>query len=70
MLSFPTDIKYISDMEKVKSLLIASLVVSMALVLFGVYLIVKGGDNIQAILMILLGLVVGLQDWINLFKKK
>lgn len=57
-------------MEKVKSLLIASLVVSMALVLFGVYLIVKGGDNIQAILMILLGLIVGLQDWINLFKKK
>jgi hypothetical protein len=57
-------------MEKVKSLLIASLVVSMALVLFGVYLIIKGGDNIQAILMILLGLIVGLQDWINLFKKK
>jgi len=57
-------------MEKVKSLLIASLVVSMALVLFGVYLIIKGGDNIQSILMILLGLIVGLQDWINLFKKK
>ena len=57
-------------MEKVKSLLIASLVVSMALVLFGVYLIIKGGNNIQAILMILLGLIVGLQDWINLFKKK
>lgn len=57
-------------MEKVKSLLIASLVVSVALVLFGVYLIIKGGDNIQAILMILLGLIVGLQDWINLFKKK
>ena len=70
MLSFPTDIKYIRAMEKVKSLLIASLVVSMALVLFGVYLIIKGGDNIQAILMILLGLIVGLQDWINLFKKK
>jgi hypothetical protein len=49
---------------------IASLVVSMALVLFGIYLIVKGGDYIQGILMILLGLVTGSKEWINLFKKK
>ena len=59
-----------NKLKYVKSLLIATLVVSMALVLFGVYLIIKGGDNIQAILMILMGLIVGLQDWINLFKKK
>jgi hypothetical protein len=56
--------------EYTKSVFVASLVVSMALVLFGVYLIIKGGDTIQAILMIVLGLIIGLKDWINLFKKK
>ena len=56
--------------EYTKSVFVASLVVSMALVLFGVYLIIKGGDTIQAILMIALGLIIGLKDWINLFKKK
>jgi uncharacterized Tic20 family protein len=56
--------------EYTKSVVIASLVVSMALVLFGIYLIVKGGDYIKGILMILLGLVTGSKEWINLFKKK
>jgi hypothetical protein len=56
--------------EYTKSVFVASLVVSMALVLFGDYLIIKGGDTIQAILMIVLGLIIGLKDWINLFKKK
>ena len=56
--------------EYTKSVVIASLVVSMALFLFGIYLIIKGGDNIQAILMIFLGLVTGLKEWINLFNKK
>jgi len=56
--------------EYTKSVFVASLVVSMALVLFGVYLFIKGGDTIQAILMIALGLIIGLKDWINLFKKK
>ena len=56
--------------EYTKSVVIASLIVSMALFLFGIYLIIKGGDNIQAILMIFLGLVTGLKEWINLFKKK
>ena len=56
--------------EYTKSVVIASLVVSMALVLFGIYLIIKGGDNLQAILMIFLGLVTGLREWINLFRKK
>ena len=56
--------------EYTKSVVIASLVVSMALVLFGIYLIVNGGDYIQGILMILLGLVTGSKEWINLFKKK
>ena len=56
--------------EYTKSVVIASLVVSMALVLFGIYLIVKCGDYIQGILMILLGLVTGSKEWINLFKKK
>jgi hypothetical protein len=56
--------------EYTKSVVIASLVVSMALVLFAIYLIIKGGDNIQGILMILLGLVTGSKEWINLFKKK
>ena len=56
--------------EYTKSVVIASLVVSMALFLFGIYLIIKGGDKIQAILMIFLGLVTGLKEWINLFKKK
>ena len=41
--------------EYTKSVVLASLVVSMALVLFGIYLIIKDGDIIQAILMILLG---------------
>ena len=56
--------------EYTKSVVLASLVVSMALVLFGIYLIIKDGGIIQAILMILLGLITGLKDWINLFKKK
>ena len=57
--------------EYTKSVVIASLlVISMALVLFGIYLIVRGGDYIQGILMILLGLVTGSKEWINLFKKK
>ena len=56
--------------EYTKSVVLASLVVSMALVLLGVYLIIKDGDIVQAILMILLGLITGLKDWINLFKKK
>ena len=56
--------------ENTKSVMVASLVVSIALVLFGIYLIVRDGDYIQGILMILLGLVTGSKEWINLFKKK
>jgi len=56
--------------EYTKSVMVASLVVSIALVLFGIYLIVRDGDYIQGILMILLGLVTGSKEWINLFKKK
>ena len=56
--------------EYTKSVVVASLVVSIALVLFGIYLIVRGGDYIQGMLMILLGLVTGSKEWINLFKKK
>ncbi|MBN10094.1 MAG: hypothetical protein CMC80_01010 [Flavobacteriaceae bacterium] len=56
--------------EYTKSVVVASLVVSIALVLFGIYLIVRDGDYIQGILMILLGLVTGSKEWINLFKKK
>lgn len=56
--------------EYTKSVVVASLVVSIALVLFGIYLIVRDGDFIQGILMILLGLVTGSKEWINLFKKK
>ena len=53
-----------------RTVLIASLFVSMALVLFGNYLIVRGGDYIQGTIMILLGLVTGSNECINLFKKK
>jgi hypothetical protein len=53
-----------------RTVVIASLVVSMALMLFGIYLILSGGNYIQAILMILLGVVTGSKEWINLFKKK
>lgn len=49
--------------EYTKSVVIASLVVSMALVLFGIYLIIRGGNYIQAILMISLGLLTGLKEW-------
>ena len=56
--------------EYTKSVVIASLVVSMALVLFGIYLIIKGGDYIQGILMIFLGAITGSKDWINIFRKK
>ena len=56
--------------EYTKSVVVASLVVSIALVLFGIYLIVRDGDYIQGILMMLLGLVTGSKEWINLFKKK
>ena len=56
--------------EYTKSVAVASLVVSIALVLFGIYLIVRDGDYIQGILMMLLGLVTGSKEWINLFKKK
>jgi hypothetical protein len=53
-----------------RTVVIASLVVSMALVLYGIYLIISGGNYFQAILMILLGVVTGSKEWINLFKKK
>lgn len=56
--------------EYTKSVVVASLVVSIALVLFGIYLMVRDGDYIQGILMMLLGLVTGSKEWINLFKKK
>ena len=56
--------------EYTKSVVVASLVVSIALALFGIYLIVRDGDYIQGILMMLLGLVTGSKEWINLFKKK
>ena len=56
--------------EYTKSVVVASLVVSIAFVLFGIYLIVRDGDYIQGILMMLLGLVTGSKEWINLFKKK
>ena len=55
--------------EYTKSVVVASLVVSIALVLFGIYLIVRDGDYIQGILMMLLGLVTGSKEWINLFKR-
>ena len=56
--------------EHTKSLVIASLVVSIALVLFGIYLITRSGDYIQGILMILLGILIGSKEWINQFNKK
>ena len=37
MLSFPTDIKYIRNMKKVKSLVIASFVVSLGAIGWGIY---------------------------------
>lgn len=48
--------------EYTKSVVVASLVVSIALVLFGIYLIVRDGDYIQGILIMLLGLVTGSKE--------
>ena len=71
MLLFPTDINYIRAMKKVKyakSLVIASLVVSLACVVFGIYKLINV-EYLVGLGFLFGGITIGWNDWSNLFKK-
>ena len=58
-------------MKKVKSLHIAFLIISFLFEIIGIYLLLNGGDNIEAIFWIIGGIILGYNDWkIFLNKKK
>ena len=53
----------------VKSLVIASLVVSLASVVFGIHKVVNG-EYLIGLAFLFGGITIGWNDWSNLFKKK
>ena len=58
-------------MKKVKSLHIATLILSFLAEVYGIYSLVNGGDSIEAICWIIGGIILGYNDWkIFLTKKK
>ena len=48
----------------------ASLIVSSMLVVFGAYPILNNADFIYGLIHISLGVIIGLNSWIKLFKRK
>jgi hypothetical protein len=50
-------------MKKVKSLHIATLILSFLAELYGVYSLLNGGDSIEAICWIIGGFILGYNDW-------
>ena len=57
-------------MKKVKFLFFANIILSLALFVFGLYIVLFEGDYPQGLPMMGLGLIIGINDWIKLFKKK
>ena len=57
-------------MKKVKILFFASIIVSLALFVFGLYIVVFDSSYLQGLLMMGLGFSIGINDWIKLLKKK
>jgi glycopeptide antibiotics resistance protein len=53
----------------VKVLFIASLILSIVSLLFGVYIFICGSDNIAAIFLTIFGIGIGYKEWTMLFKK-
>ena len=57
-------------MKKAKFWYRASLIVSSMLVVFGAYFILIYGSLMDGLVHIGLGLIVGIDSWVKLFKKK
>ena len=57
-------------MKKFKVLFFASIVVSLALFVFGLYIVIYDSSYFQDLLMMGLGFSIGINDWIKLLKKK
>ena len=57
-------------MKKVKILFFTSIVVSLALFVFGLYIVIYDSSYFQGMLMMGLGFSIGINDWIKLLKKK
>ena len=50
-------------MKKVKSLHIVFLILSFLFGVYGIYLLLNGGDSIAAICFIIGGIILGYNDW-------
>ena len=57
-------------MKKVKVLFIVNIMLSLAVFVFGLYIIVYERSYFQGFLMMGLGFSIGIDDWIKLLKKK
>ena len=69
MLSFQTDIKYIRDMKKVKSLVIVSFVVSLGAIGWGIYEL-NNNEFLIGLGFIIGGVALSWNDLSNLLKNK
>ena len=56
-------------MKKVKSLHIVFLILSFLFGVYGIYLLLNGGDSIEAICFIIGGIILGYNDWKIFFTK-
>ena len=57
-------------MNKVQILFYANIMVSLALFVFGLYIVIYDSSYFQGLLMMGLGFSIGINDWIKLLKKK
>ena len=57
-------------MNKVQILFYANIIVSLALFVFGFYIVIYDSSYFQGLLMMGLGFSIGINDWIKLLKKK
>jgi len=57
-------------LKSVKSLFVASLVVSFLFVAYAIYLLLNNGDSIKIICLILGGVILGYNDWKTFLSKK
>ena len=56
--------------ESVKWLSRIAIILSILLLIFGIYLIIKSADIFQGIVFIFLAFTIGIDHWIKLFKIK
>ena len=57
-------------MNKVQILFYTNIIDSLALFVFGFYIVIYDSSYFQALLMMGLGFSIGINDWIKLLKKK